>query len=291
MFNLYEQIGILVVFMIGVLILPSLFLKFFRKLQTKGVVVHFFEPPKDISILEVGYFFDSKMHFRDVLAWFIDIKNRGFVSFRKEGKDVKIVVLKEFKSDLEIENEFWKLIIRADSEISLKHVLQNYNTLLLPLTFKFLENLRRKSYLKDKKSGGVLVGTSFGLLSFVLGGLFLSEINLFLLFLGIGVWGGFCTWSTWMSPSMTEKGTELYKKLLGFGDYLKIAEKDREKFKQSLETRKAKLESEISGVSNLEFSQFLPYMMILNVDKGWYETLVPELRDFVKGDGEIVSRY
>lgn len=291
MFSFYEQIGILVVFMVGVLILPNFFLKVFRRLQVKGSVVHFFEPPKDISILEVGYFFDSKMQFRDVLACFIDLKNRGFISFKKEVNDVKVIVLNDFQSDLEIENEFWSLIMRGESEISLQYVLQNYNTLMLPLTFKFLDNLRQKNYLKDKRSGGIIFGFIFGLFSLIVGGLFLSEINLWIQFFGLGVWGGFCGWATWVSPSMTEKGVELYKKLLGFGDYLKIAERDREKFKQSLETRKAELELEISGVSNLEFSQFLSYMMILNVDKSWYETLVPELKDFVKGEGEIVSRY
>lgn len=291
MLSLYEQIGIFVGVMLMFFMVPTWMLKFSKRLKVGDTVVHFFNPPEDISILEVGYFYDSKMYFSDVLAWLIDLKNRGFIEFHKNEDDVKIVIKDKFESGLDIENNFWTSLIRDKSEISLRYVLENYNRLLLPLTFNFMEDLRGKGYLKKKKNGGVLIGGCVGVVGYFLGASYLNELSNLLLLFGFGLCGGGSAWVIWNIPKMTEKGKLLYKDLMGFQDYLKVAESDREKFRQSLETKKAELEQELKGVSNLEFSDFLPYMIILNVDKLWFETLIPELKDFVKGEGEIVSRY
>lgn len=291
MLNLYEQIGIFIVVLIVMFIVPNLALKLSKRMKIGDTVVHFFDPPKDISILEVGYFYDTRMHFRDVLAWLIDLKKRGVIELQKQGDDVIVLTKNGFKSDLEIENKFWKSLVRENEDVTLKYILLNYNRLLLPLTFDFLKDLREKDYLQKENSWAVLFAIIFGLFIYLVGGNYLVDIPDGLLLLGLGFGGGFVSWVTLNTPKMTAKGKELYKNLLGFADFLTVAEKDREKFRQELETRKIELEDEISGVSNLEFSELIPYMIILNIDKEWYETLIPELKEFVKGEGELISTY
>jgi hypothetical protein len=287
---MHLEIGVLVgVFFLGFLV-PNLYLKYRNWLDSRGVLVHFFDPPEDVCVLEMAYLFDKKFHFRDVLGWLVDLKFRGFLSFeRNEGGDVIVVKEKELVTGVEFEKYLWDLYLGEMGEgRDLRLVLSSYLNSLLPLTMDFWKDLSGKGYLVLSKGRLSVVAGLVGLICFVIGAFAFSEVHIGIVFAVCFVWVGLMTWIALKTPKRSERGRKVYKEMLGFADYLKVAEKDREKFRQELETRKLELEA-----GDVEFSSLLPYMIVLNVDKRWYETLIPELQGFVDEEDGIggVSSY
>lgn len=276
---------------LGAFLIPNWYMKLVDRRERSGVVVHFFEPPKDVFVLEMAYLFDKKFHFRDVLAWMVDLKFRGFLKFeRDESGKVFAHKVKDLESDQALEMKLWDMYLGGlEERVDLKIVLNEYFDSLLLITFDFWKDLESKNYFVGNKGSDKFWACVIGMFVFIIAAVLLPKIHILLTFLvGCGL-VSFSIWVTLKMPRRTSKGVRVFKELIGFRDYLVIAEKDREKFRQSLETQKL----EIDKNGKVEFSSLLPYMIVLNVDKKWYETLIPELKDYVDGEDLVagISSY
>lgn len=286
--------GLLIGIALALFLIPTFYLNFRDWLDSKGLVVHFFDSPKDLSVLEIAYFYDNKPHFKDMLAWVMDLVFRGALNLKRiEGK-VYIEKVGALKAKNNLEEKAWdRFFDDFDEPVEVKVFLETYLRTILMMTFDFRKALAKKGYIKDFQKGNLSKAIIIGIIMFVLGFSFLNEVNVLYRFLVLFCWGTFCTWVTLTTPVRTVKGNHLYRKLMGFRRYLKVAEKDREKFKQELLSRKIEYGPEELSGENLEFSDLLPYMMVLNVDKKWFETLVPELAEYVDSEDflGVISSY
>lgn len=272
------------------LALPIFYLKWrdYKDGKSDTVVVSF-DAPKDLSVLEVGYFYDNKLMFKDVLAWLMECVLKGNLVIERDG-GLKVKVVKKPKDVSEIERQVWRSFFGEEDELNLLSLQRSYLQKLVGVIMQFRSDLVEKGYYKKGARG-------LWLWAFVF--MILVDYVVVNLFPEVGVvdwyWQIFCLMIlpftgmliALFTPRRTEKGKELYRRLSGFGRYLKVAEKDREKFRQELLLR-----VEERG-SMVEFSNLIPYMIVLNVDKKWYETLVPEMQELVNGEDflGVVSSY
>lgn len=285
-----EAYLVLVVVGLGCLFLPVFYLKWrdYKDSKSDTVVVSF-DAPKDLSVLEVGYFYDNKLMFKDVLAWLIEHVLKGnLVIERNENLSVKI--LKKPKSLSEMERQVWRSFFGGEDELNILLLQRSYLQKLVGVIMQFRSDLVEKGYYKKAARGlwlwavVFMVVVAFAVLNMFPG---VSEVAW-----GWQVFGLMILPFTGMlialfTPRRTEKGKSLYRRLSGFGRYLRVAEKDREKFRQELLLRVDQRGAVV------EFSNLIPYMIVLNVDKKWYETLVPEMQELVDGEDflGIVSSY
>lgn len=281
---------------IGVLLflIPVFYLRVRDWFSSRGLVVHFFDSPEDLSVLEIAYFYDNKPHFKDMLAWVMDLVFRNALKLRRIDGKVYIEKVGSLNPKNSLEEKAWdRFFDDFEEPVEVRVFLETYLRTILMMTFDFRKSLAKKGYIKDFQKGNIPKAIIIGIIMFVLGMAVLPEVNILYKFLVLFCWGSFCTWVTLTTPVRTVKGNHLYRKLMGFRRYLKVAEKDREKFRQELLSRKIQYgPEELSGV-DLEFSDLLPYMMVLNVDKKWFETLVPELVEYVDSEDflGVVSSY
>lgn len=283
----------IVIFLVSAvsIIVPTLYLKYRDYKDGKGLVVHSFQAPKDLSVLEVGYFYDNKIMLKDVLAWIVELVLKGNLDLVNDKKgNLWVNVKKKRKDFTSIENKVWKNFFASEDRVSMDLIVSTYLKRLLSLVLRFRENLADKGYLKDKRKGGWIWALFAGLFIYVLtNSQFpgLSEMSWLIKAIFLFGFPFFGTWIIITTPRRTEKGKELFKKLTGFKRYLRTAEKDREKFRQELKTRAS------SKGQKLEFSNLIPYMIVLNVDKKWYETLAPVMQDLVDSEDflGVISSY
>lgn len=276
--EIYYFLGSLVL----MVLVPTLYLKYrdFRDSKSDTVVISF-DAPDDLNVLEVGYFYDNKIMFKDVLGWLMEFVLKGNLEIDKRDGDVKVKVVSKPNDLNEINELVWSSFFRERKEVSMNHMLKNYNVLLLGLTMKFREDLLARGYLKKFNKVWVVVPLVLAFLVYLLAFRYLPGFEEFdgigrIIVFGVMPFLGLLLCVT--TPVRTEKGKDLYRRLAVFRDYLKTAEKDREKFRQELLTRIDEKDR------RLEFSTLLPYLAVLNVDKKWFETLVPELQEFVDSE-------
>lgn len=268
--------------LILMVLLPTIYLKTRDYLDSKSnTVVISFDPPKDLNVLEVGYFFDNKVMFKDVLAWLMQYVLNGNLEIKKIGGDISVGILNKPNDLNEINELIWNKFFRDRTELKMQSLLRGYNTLLFGITMRFRDDLFKRDYLKQISRIWICLPILFAMLVYGGSEIFVQDM------VDMGVLGRFVVF--WVlpfvslllcvtAPIRTEKGKDLYRRLVGFRNFLKTAEKDREKFRQELLTRVDEKDR------RLEFSTLLPYLVVLNVDKKWFETLVPELQEFVRGE-------
>ena len=273
-----------IVWVVALFLLPSLYIKFRDYLDLKDrVVVQWFKPPNDLSVLELGFFLDNKLLFKDMLAWMVDLHIKGFGSIQKiEGGDGLCFVPDSKLQNVnfsKLELEVWNNLFGEKDKVSLNWILKNYLLNLVTIVVKFYDELVEKDYFKKRKTSSYLIAFIFAIVCFLIWNVSFSILNLIIFLVAPFL----SVWVILNSPQRTEKGKDLYAKLIGFRRYIEIAEKDRKLFEQ-------KYINDTNNDSSVRLINVMPYLIVLNIGKEWIKTVDSDLQDLV-GKEEILGLF
>jgi len=259
------------------LILFSLWYKGGRDPKGRGTIIAQYEPPDKLSPAEVGTIVDEKAQKHDISSLIIDLAVRGYLRIRRTKEKLLIFTwsdyeLEKLKEGDDLENDFEKDLFRAlfkDAKKVKKNGREIETVKLSHLKNRFYKDFQKvvKEVYKAVSEKGYFVKNpnkvrakyaSFGILIFFLmyplmffrqPGLitilsFLVTAFLFFIF-------------SFLMPKKTKKGVLAKEHILGFKEYLRVAEKERLRFHNAPQ-KDPQL-----------FEKFLPYAMVLGVEKEW----------------------
>lgn len=249
-----------------------------RDPKGRGTIITQFDAPDGLTPAEVGTIIDQGANDKDVFAEIIYLATKGYLKIFKEEKKgifgTEDYTLTLLKATSQVENVVDQKLLQS----LFKHAPVNEVTSNLEKkvgTVK-LSSLKNKFYKDLKVIQNYLYSTLTALgyfkknpakvrSTYIVFGFTIAAIALFafgsndslvirasLLVSGICV----CIFGFFM-PARTRKGVEAWEHILGFKNYLTVAEKDRIDFHSAPE-------------KNPEtFEKFLPYAMVLGVEKVW----------------------
>jgi len=238
--------------------------------KNRGVIVPQYDPPDKLIPAEMGTLVDEKADLRDLSATIISLAVRGYLKivvlpkalgliFKED--DYELVRLDKPKpGDPELnpfEQEYLSAIFGSATSKKVSELQNQFYTHLPSLKKELYLSLINKGYFtrSPETVRGIYLIKGIALffpLPFLFGVLTLFPMffpfapALFLNALLTVIFASFM-------PSKTVKGTDAYEHILGFKEYLTIAEKDRLKWQEN---------------ENL-FYKFLPFAMTLGIADKW----------------------
>jgi len=241
-----------------------------RDPKGRGVIVAEYEPPDQLDPAEIGAILDARVDSKDISAVIINLAIRGYLKIRrKEMKGffgIKNVDYEFEKiSDSQPQKEHEKKIFEAifsnqKKEIALSELKKSFTESVSEITDKVYEAVVSGGYYvrnPDSSRGnwfvlGVVTAIGLPILLSISNPGFPAVMAGFISGLIIIIFSFFM-------PQTTRKGALTKEKILGFKEFLSVTETDRIKFHNAPD-------------KNPEmFEKFLPYAMVLGVEKEWAE--------------------
>jgi len=260
------------------IILFSLWWKKGRDPKGRGTIVAQYEPPDDLTPIEVGTIIDEKVDKRDISAEIINLAVKGYIKIKHIKKKTLIFswgndyLFQKLKEGNHLKNEFEKDLLyylfkegkeiegetNVIEEIKLSKLKNKFYRHFQTLQKKVYENVARNGYFiknpNKVRAGYSLIGIIV-LFSIVFdGGMLHNNLINFVSIIATGIL--FIIFS-FLMPKKTKKGVLAKEQILGLKEYLMIAEKDRIKFHNAPEKNPQ------------QFEKLLPYAMVLGVEKEW----------------------
>lgn len=244
-----------------------------------GTIVTQFDAPEGLSPAEVGTLMDQGADDKDVFAEIIYLATKGYLKIFKEEKKgilgTEDYTLTQLKDEQSLENIFDKQLMRglfasglgSGSElrktVKMSELKNKFYTSLAEVKKTLYTTLTSGGYFKENpwrtKIKYVIPGAIILLLSFYCVKLLEMKAGESLWILRLSFFGSgllFFIFAPFM-PARTQKGVTAKEHILGFKNYLTVAEKDRIDFHNAPEKNSA------------TFEKFLPYAMALGVEKAW----------------------
>ena len=243
-------------------------------LKNKPIVVQY-NPPDNLPAIDVGAILARGVDAHDIASIMIDLAVNGYLKIQyvvkphlvfSDDKDLNLVKL---KSGDDLTHPAYQIVFDAffadANEVLLKDWVRHHPGLrqtLLPRVTELTETqlaeegyfsednaLDGKQWLKRCVAGIVIIVAMIFLFSNPVVSL-LGAMGIAVLVIGL-------IYSQRMKTILTVKGIETQAKILGFQEFLRLTETDRLRL---LDAPKRQPET---------FSQFLPYAMVLGVEKEW----------------------
>lgn len=230
-----------------------------------------FDPPKNMTPIEVGTIMNDKIDNKLASAELIYLAQQGYLKINKINKknlifnqsDYEIVKIKPLDQSLtDYDRAFFSELLGSGDSIKLSELKNDQSGTIL-VRFQALKKGVFRA-LTDKKlyresphdvhlkyfgiAGGLaVVAVIFGVIW-----IFLLPISI-----GLGLASGVVALFAFIMPAKTELGAKAKEHVIGFKEYLSVAEKDRLKILNAPVAEPAKFET------------YLPYAMALGVEKEW----------------------
>lgn len=245
-----------------------LYLWYTRGRDSKGreVIVAEFEVPDNLSPAELGALYSESINNKYISAEIIYLAIRGYLRIErisvkgilKDKPDYKLYKLKNIDNNLNaIGGELLGGLFANGDEIVLSDLQDKFARSLKKVSDHIASALvTRKYYIKDPVKtrawyyGGGVVVIIIGSFCFILQQAWFELINFILagvIVIAFGI----------LMAVKTQLGAEVKDKIKGLKLYLTVAEKDRINFHNAPE------------VTTEQFEKFLPYAMVLGVEKAW----------------------
>lgn len=255
--------------------------------RIKKTVIVQYEPPDDLRPAEVSLILKQKITPRDISATIVDLAVRGYLKIREviseketffTQKNYELIILKDFndpkeklrnyereilKSIFQIKkpNSFFKLKSNLEDEektsiqskVLLSEIKKRFYFYPKNLAEKICQDVSESKYFFDNPQKVTEKWFIIGMITFLAGWistLFFKNPFLFLSFFFSAIL--FFIFSPFM-PKRTKKGTEAYWYILGFHQYINLAEKYRAQFYEK---------------ENI-FEKYLPYAIIFGITDKW----------------------
>ena len=255
-------------------------------------------PPTDLSPAEVGTLVDERCDMTDILSTLIDLAARGYLTIAEvpsqsflflSGKDYVFVRSnKDVPFDEPLaphEAMFLRGVFgRIESygeQVSLSSLKNHFYVHLSPITDSIYNSLTKKGLFTSNpqttRSGYQMAGFGVGGLGAAL--FFFPHLQLIVWSASL-VLTGIVIWSFARAmPAKTATGSRKLRECVGFGRFVKLAEKDR-------------IEKLITDDPTI-FGRLLPYAMVLGVGDEWANKFADLLREppnwFIAPHGSVFT--
>lgn len=252
-----------------------------NELKGQPVVVEY-NPPDNLSPIEIGTLLDRRVDVTDISSVVIDLAVRGYIKIRytvrqirfwPDKKDFEFIKLKEGSNFHPADKIIFNLLFKDRNSVKLSD-LQEQKT-----TFQsYIKQIRNdtEQYLHDKgyfdqtaknkakklmtylRVTTVVLILGVLILGFLAGRQFFSN-DFQLIFLGLLIvpFVVFTFMIGRLTNKLTPQGISALAKILGFREFLRLTEKDKLRLLNAPE-----LQPEM-------FEKFLPYAMVLGVEDKW----------------------
>lgn len=271
MYNLVKLL-----FLLPVLILFGCFGYWWKhgKDPSQKTIVPTFKLNPELRSMEVGALIDENFNSHDVTAGLMDLAVRGYIKIeekKKKGffgsKKYRFKKLKDFNSSsdlLSFERSLLNGLFGATSTtVDSDDLVGSFYITVGTVKRKVFEYLVDQGYYK-KNPDSIKAGYLGGGMSVVFFGVWLSGMtrSWYLLPVLVPFGVGLMMIGPFMSKK-TEHGMRVYEHILGFKDFINIAEKDRIKFFQEFKDGKT-VEDEV-----MTFETLLPYAVAFGMGDKW----------------------
>lgn len=253
---------------------------FFRHWWKKGKdpskksIIPRYEIEENMHPMEVGTLIDEKLDNKDITAGIIELATKGYIKvieIPKKGffgsKKIKFKKLKEFKNEkslLNFEKKILKGLFGSNKEmVELDNISGSFYSTVSSVRQKVFKHLVNEGFYK--KNPKTVKGKYYGIagVSFFIGawlGGITQSVLIAVTFVSIAV--SSLVFAPFMSKK-TKKGMRAYEHVLGFKEFLKVAEKDRIKFFQEYKDKLSEKDKMRT------FEKLLPYAMAFGMGDKW----------------------
>ncbi len=237
----------------------------------------FYKPPEDMNPAEAGVLIDDALDKRDIISIIINWAVSGIVKIKEieGGSDYELIKLKDLPMESrDYEKVLFNELFALGNSVKVSSLKNKF--------YKTIQKVRRlinkeisseKLYTPGSRAIGKILSTV---------GFFVLFTTIFV-FVSYGVYDSLAVLADGIMmiifgrimPQKTEKGLEKFKVLKGFREFVEKVEKPV-------------LEKMVKE-DPMYFSKYLPYAIILGVEKKWakkFEPLLKEPPDWYEGDYE-----
>jgi len=237
-----------------------------RDPKVRSTIIPIYEAPEKMPAGELGIVIDEKVDLKDISGTIIQLAVNGYIKIKEiekkklfgKGRDYELIQLKEpddkFK---DYEKKIMKGIFDTGKSKRVSNMKNHFYVHLKKIKKSMYDLVVTDNYFPTDPEK---VRQMYTIISF-----FILPLGFFLLVGFQNVIAGVSTiiagvvamiFSRAM-PRKTKHGAEVNKQILGFKWFLSITEKERLKFHNA------------PAKSPKEFEEFLPYAMVLGVEKEW----------------------
>ncbi len=221
--------------------------------------------PDNLPAGELGTIVDEKVDLHDISATIIQLAVKGYIKIKeietkKSKKDYELIKLKEADKKLdEYEKKLIEGIFGASKTKKISDLKNKFYSHLPEIKKSMYALVVSDGYFPTNpekvRSGYVGIFIVFMIVG-VVGSIFLQNIVVSICVMITGIFGLFFSRAM---PRKTKKGAETHIAINGFKWFLSVTETERLKFHNAPER------------SPKQFEEFLPYAMVLGVEKEWAE--------------------
>lgn len=266
---------------IGWILMHLLWRKKGKDPQGRGTVVPQYDPPDKMSPSLMGTLWDERADTKDISATLIHLAIRGFIKIKyKSKKNYTFTKLKEPDATFsQTDTEIWDGIFGKDKEsVELDDLKNKFYKHLPPIKEAMYQSLIDGGYYPHNPQ--TEKAKWWGLSSlFIFGAFFLGSIlENIVAGLSIGAVAVIIIVYGSLMSRKTKKGAEAKEEVEGFKWFLSVTDKERLKFHNAPEKKPE------------EFMEFLPYAMVLGVEKQWagqFKDIYIESPSWYEGEPEI----
>ncbi len=237
-----------------------------RDPKVKGTVIPYYEPPHNLPCAEVGTIFDEKADIKDISSTIIQLAVKGFLKIKEieakkllgNERDYELIKLKEVDNTLRsYEKKIFESIFESGQSRTVSSMKNKFYKHLQGIKAALYEAVVREGYFPTSPEGVRRLYIGIGVFILIVGGFILFFLNntvggVGTLFSGVVA----MVFAGWM-PRRTMKGVETNILIRGFRWFLSVTQKERLKFHNA------------PAKSPREFEEFLPYAMVLGVEREW----------------------
>lgn len=267
------------------LILLGYWVKHGRDERGRVTIVPEYEPPANLSVMEVGTLIDNKVHPNDISAGIINLAVKGYLKIKEEekkrliGKKKVFTFIKTNKTpgaELDkSENDLYNGIFDGKSEVELDDLKGEFYKTVSKINKELYQQMASKKLFAKNPNAVrgtfITIGTVVAMSAFWIGAfgwhVTITAVLSGLLIIGFAV----------IMPKKTKQGTLAFEHAKGFKMFLEKAERYRIQWQEK---------------QNM-FEDYLPYAMVFGVADKWtsaFRNKIKQNPDWYEGDPHAFTR-
>lgn len=267
--------------LIGLIILLSFYFFIyvkFRKSQQPGIIIPLFYPPDNFGPGSIGFIKNMKYSPSLIAAEIVNLAVKGCltIEYQKGFLSSKYILKKkECNSSLLLaeQNTIYSILFKHSESISLD---SSNNPLLISIQSKlskFYNDLFSSTYFEFNTTPTIVVVIGLILWLLLLYFMVPTFVNYFLTYIILGFYIFIILLFVYLLKGYSQQGKIVRDKIDGFQMFLQTTETERLKMIGTPPTKTPEL-----------FETYLPYAMVLGVDKQWTQQFAPIFAKFASED-------
>ena len=235
-----------------------------RDKRERETIVPEYEPPDKLRPAQLGLIMDESADKKDVTATIVDLAVRGYLTITEkksglfQGKDWTLRSTGKAPNDLQLyERVIWNGLFKGREEVKVSELREKFVVSLRAAQEALYADSAKQKWFPTRpdqvRTGYVglaaLVFVAGAGLAWLLG----TTVGAGLIGMAIAAVGLIAVPVAQVMPAKTAAGAELFRRTLGFRQYMEVAEKERQRFAER---------------ENI-FSEYLPYAIVFGCVDKW----------------------